>query len=90
MSGIIKVTCVASLGKCRPRTGFSNRSEGERDFADVISKGDVMVEPLADERCFARVFIELGTLAWPNGVDIDANAPHDEMEAAGLLHRRAA
>ena len=90
MNDIIKVVSVASLGGHRLRIAFSNGSEGERDFADVIAEGGIMVEPLADERFFARVFIELGTLAWPNGFDLDSIALQDEMQAAGLLHRRAA
>ncbi len=49
-----------------------------------------MVEPLRDSKFFARVFVELGTLTWPNGYDLDSIALHDEMQQAGLLHRTAA
>jgi hypothetical protein len=39
---------------------------------------------------FARVFLQLGTLTWPNGFDLDSIALHDEMAAAGALRRTAA
>jgi hypothetical protein len=90
MRDIIKVAGVVFLGGHRLRIAFSNGSEGERDFADVIAEGSVMVQPLADERFFARVLIELGTLAWPNGFDVNSIALHDKMQAAGLLQRRVA
>ena len=44
-----------------------------------------MVQPLKDPAFFARVFVELGALAWPNGFDLDPIALHDRMLAAGEL-----
>lgn len=90
MIDIVKVIDVKPVGRYRLRLTFSNGAEGERDFADVIAEGGRMVEPLADEVHFARVFVELGVLVWPNGFAVDSIALHDEMEAAGLLHRAAA
>jgi hypothetical protein len=55
---IIKVIGVKALGGYRLRVTFSDDSEGERDFADVIAEGGPMVEPLADEAQFARVFVD--------------------------------
>lgn len=49
-----------------------------------------MVESLALEPTFARVFLELGVVVWPNGFALDSIALHDEMEAAGLLRKSAA
>jgi len=69
---------------------FSNGEEGVRDFSDMIAEGGPMVEPLRDQAFFARVFIDDGVLAWPNGFDVDAIALHDEMKKAGLLRRTAA
>jgi hypothetical protein len=62
----------------------------ERDLSDIVDEGGPMVEPLRDSKFFARVFLELGTLTWPNGFDLDSIALHDEMQQAGLLHRTAA
>jgi hypothetical protein len=49
-----------------------------------------MVRPLKDPKFFARVFVELGALTWPNGFDVDPIALHDRMTVAGELHREAA
>ena len=49
-----------------------------------------MVRPLKDPAFFARVFVELGALAWPNGFDLDPIALYDRMSAAGELSREAA
>ena len=34
---------------------------------------------------FARVFVEMGALTWPNGFDLDPIALHERMAAAGKL-----
>jgi len=49
-----------------------------------------MIEPLKDPKFFARVFLQLGALTWPNGLDLDSIALHDEMKSAGALRRTAA
>ena len=90
MIEMVKVIEVRSLGSYRLHLAFSDGSEGERDFSDIVAESGPMVEPLADEELFSQVFIELGTLAWPNGFDLDAIALHMEMKAAGQLRRRAA
>jgi hypothetical protein len=49
-----------------------------------------MVRPLKDPAFFARVFIELGALTWPNGFDLDPIALHERMAKAGELTQVAA
>jgi hypothetical protein len=90
MIEIVKVVVLEHLGHFRLRLRFSDGTEGERDFSDVIGEGGPMVEPLADPQFFSKVFLELGTLAWPNGFDLDSIALHDEMKQAGLLRKSAA
>jgi hypothetical protein len=68
---------------------FSDGAEGERDFAPLLGSGP-MTRPLADPASFARVFIEMGALTWPNGYDLDPLALYAEMRSAGELHRAAA
>jgi len=90
MIEIVKVVKIEPLDGHRLRLRFSDGAEGERDFSDVVGEGGPMVEPLRDSKFFARVFLELGTLTWPNGFDLDSIALHGEMQQAGLLHRTAA
>jgi hypothetical protein len=90
MIEIVKVLKVERLGGFRLRLHFSDGTNGERDFSDVVAERGPMVEPLRDPTFFARVFVELGTLTWPNHFDLDSIALHDEMKDAGLLRRSAA
>jgi hypothetical protein len=90
MINIIKIVRVETLGGFRLRLRFSDGMEGERDFSDIVGESGAMVEPLREPVFFARVFIELGTLTWPNGFDLDSIALHDEMKESGTLRRTAA
>jgi len=90
MIDIVKIVRVEALGGFRLRIRFSDGLEGERDFSDLIAEGGPMVEPLKEPAFFGRVFIELGTLTWPNGFDLDSIALHDEMKAVGALRPSAA
>jgi hypothetical protein len=90
MIEIVKIVRVEKLGGYRLRLLFSDGTEGERDFSDLIAEGGPMVEPLKEPEFFDRVFLEFGTLVWPNGFDLDSIALHDEMKEAGLLRRTAA
>jgi hypothetical protein len=49
-----------------------------------------MLEPLREESYFARVFLEFGAPAWPNGFDTAPEWLRREMAAAGELTRVAA
>jgi hypothetical protein len=86
---LVKILHVEPLGGHRLRIGFSDGTAGDYDFAADIAAGGPMIEPLRDPAFFARVFIELGALAWPNGYDIDPIALHADMRDAGLLRRGA-
>ena len=90
MFELIDVVRVEPRGGYRLALVFSDGSEGERDFADLMAEGGEMVEPLRDVAFFARVFLDDGVLTWPNGFDLDSIALHQEMKAAGLLRAPAA
>jgi hypothetical protein len=90
MIEIIKVLKIKKLGGFRLYLHFSDRTEGEWDFAGMIAEGGTMVAPLESPKYFARVFLQLGALTWPNGFDLDSIALHDEMTVAGALRRTAA
>ena len=87
---MIDVVSVKALGDFRLRVGFSDGSVGEHDFSSTVARNGEMVQPLKDPAFFARVFVELGALAWPNGFDLDPIALHERMLAAGELSQVAA
>jgi hypothetical protein len=87
---MIDVVRVKPLGGYRLRIEFSDGTSGERDFSAMVAREGEMLRPLKDPAFFARVFVELGALTWPNGFDLDTIALHDRMAADGELHRPAA
>jgi len=88
---MIKITSIEARGDFRLRLRFSDGSEGERDFSALVGEHGSLAKPLRDPAYFARAFTEDGSgLAWPNGLDLDAQALHDEMQKAGELHATAA
>jgi Protein of unknown function (DUF2442) len=84
---LIEVIGIRRLGGFQLEIEFSDGTVGTRDFGFIRQRSGSMVEPLKDPTYFARVFIEDGALAWPNGYDWDPIALHDEMKAAGLLRQ---
>ena len=85
MIEIVKITHVEPAGAHRLRVRFSNDREGVCDLSEMVGKDTPMLKPLADPAFFARAFVQMGTIAWPNGFDIDAIALHDDMLKAGRL-----
>lgn len=72
MRRIPQVTKVSATGDYRLRLTFDDGAEGEIDVSKLIKFRGVF-EPLSDVREFARVFVDTdgGTIAWPNGADLD-------------------
>jgi hypothetical protein len=87
---MIDVVSVKHIGGYRLRVAFSDRSVGVHDFSSTATRTGEMVRPVKDPAFFARVFVELGALTWPNGFDLDPIALHERMAKAGELSRDAA
>ncbi|EJW10578.1 hypothetical protein A33M_4265 [Rhodovulum sp. PH10] len=87
---MIDVVSVKAVGGFKLHVGFSDGSSGVHDFSSTVARDGEMVRPLKEPAFFARVFVELGALSWPNGFDLDPIALHDRMAAAGELTRTAA
>ena len=59
---------------------FNDGVQGTVDFADWLT-GPVF-EPLKDQECFKRFFVEGGTVTWPNGADIAPETLHERARAS--------
>jgi hypothetical protein len=68
---------------------YSDGSAGVHDFSSTAARSGEMALPRKDPAFFARVFVELGALTWPNGFDLDPIVLHARMLAAGGFSRKA-
>jgi hypothetical protein len=83
---MIKLIAIEQLQDYRLLLRFSDGSSGAYDFAHFVEADTPMTTPLRDHAFFARHFIELGALAWPNGFDLSAASLHRTLAERGELH----
>jgi hypothetical protein len=74
------IVAVKPLGEYRLYLRFEDGTEGIVDLAARLAFRGVF-EPLRDPACFAlvRVDNELGTIAWPNGADLDPDVLYSQL-----------
>lgn len=82
---LAKVIGLEKLGDYRLKLQFSDGSVGEWNFSELARYPGPMCEPFKDTAFFARVFIEMGALTWPNGYDCCPDSLYKDMKAAGAL-----
>lgn len=82
---MIKLTEVESKGGYQLALRFSDGASGVFDFTQFVDAGTPMTEPLRDPAFFARHYIELGALAWPNGLDFSAGSLYRRLRDEGKL-----
>ena len=71
MSQFIRVKSVAPLDNWSVRVVFTNGEQRDIDLSSYIASGPIF-EPVRNDPTFFRsIHIEGGTVAWPNGADID-------------------
>jgi hypothetical protein len=71
MARFIRVQSVAALDARVVRVVFTNGEQRDIDLAPYIAGGPIF-EPVRNDPTFFRsVCVEGGTVAWPNGADID-------------------
>jgi hypothetical protein len=82
MSRPARIIEVEPLGELSLRLTFSDGLVRELDLGPMLHGG--VLEPLRDPVEFARVFTDevTGTIAWPNGVDLDPEVPHGDYRPA--------
>ena len=68
---------------------FSDGAFGVYDFAPMVETQTEMTAPLRDPEFFARHFIELGALTWPNGFDMSAGSLYERVRDTGKLQRNS-
>ena len=76
-----RIVDVRWLGGFRLELTFADGLRGELDLAEVIKGTDGVFIPLQDAQFFKQVFVnqELGTIAWPNEVDLDPDVLYSRV-----------
>jgi len=75
---LVRVTGVEVIGDHRLRLTFEDGTVGDVSYEDRQLTG--VLEPLNDPRVFAEVVVDeqMGTIAWPNGIDFAPEPLYEE------------
>ncbi len=87
---MIKLLSVRRAGDRSLDLIFSDGSSARWSAQELIERDTVLTRPLADPSYLARAFIEAGSLAWPNGLELSGHSLHRRLSEAGALKRQAA
>jgi Protein of unknown function (DUF2442) len=81
-----RVTTVRALSGWRLALEFSDGSAGVVDLSGAILSRGGQFAPLRDPAFFAQVNLdaEAGTIAWPNGLDLDPDVLHAAAAGPGV------
>jgi hypothetical protein len=82
---MIKITIARPLEKFTLELCFSDETTGEYDFCPIIERDTILTRPLRDLQYFRSYYLELGALAWPNGLEFSGDAIHKTLRDAGKL-----
>ena len=79
-----RIARVRVTGPFRVALDFTDGSRGDVDLAPLIAGRGGVFQALQDPTFFAQVLVdeEAGTLAWPNGVDLDPDMLYEAANAA--------
>lgn len=86
LSEIPRVVAVEVRPPYGLRLTFHDGALRDIDLADEL--WGPMFQPLRDPELFAQVCVDHGTVAWPNGVDLDPVVLHGDAEPATSEHQR--
>ncbi len=81
-----RVVSAQPLEGYRLQVTFTDGVRGEVDLRGFLQSQTVsgtLFEALRDRAEFARVRVELGAVAWPNGADLAPDAMYDAVRVSG-------
>jgi hypothetical protein len=83
-----RVASVKASRGYRLRVRFLDGLEGVVDMSRLVASPDAGVfAALADSEAFNRVFVALGAVCWPDGLDIAPDAIYAEIKASDRRER---
>jgi len=82
---MIEITRARQVEASTIELWFSDDTTGTYDMAPIIARGTVLTRPLHDPVYFRSFYLELGALAWPNGLEFSPAAIHAALRESGRL-----
>ncbi len=76
---LVDITAVEVIGDHALRLTFEDGTVGDVAFEDHEWRG--VLAPLRDPTRFAKVGIDMGTLCWPDGLDMAPEPLYDQARA---------
>ncbi len=83
---MIKITQAHYLQQRVLRLYFSDKSYGDYDLQPLLDRQTELTTPLNDDAYFKQYYLELGALAWSNGLELSPANIHRKLAEQGLLH----
>lgn len=83
---MIKIIQAQYLRQRILRLYFSDYSYGDYDLQPLIDRQTELTIPLSDEAYFKQFFLELGALAWRNGLELSPGNIHRKLAEQQQLH----
>lgn len=79
-----RIAHVRVVGPHAVELTFTDGARGVVDLAARLAGRSGVFEPLRDPAYFARVHVDedAGTIAWPNGVDLDPDVLYEAIHSA--------
>jgi len=81
---MIKVLEARYLGNYQVELVFSDGKEGVFDGSALLLRTGRLVVPLRDESYFKRLYIDVGALCWPNGLELAPSRLYENYKATAL------
>lgn len=78
MQRLIRVHSVIPLNMPFVRVVFTNGEHRDINLSSYINRGPLFAAIRNDPNFFRTVYVEGGTIAWPNGADIDPDVLYYE------------
>ena len=82
---MIKITSARHREALEIELCFSDNTMGAYDMAPILERDTVLTRPLRDPSYFRSFYLELGALAWPNGLEFSPAAIHAALNESGRL-----
>ncbi len=81
---MIKVTTARYLGNYQVAIVFSDNKEGIFDGTSLLQRDGTLIAALRDENFFRRLFVDMGALGWPNGLELSPSRLYENCKMTAV------